>query len=149
MPAVYHGGKKKVKEIDHSKLQSRDSGYFGEGFYVATHPTTARTYGSKLSEYKVAPDAKVLISSLKPEDSPKLVSEVKRDYYDRFIERAKARGKEDALLGEIEHITDSPISWAKEVYAYGKRNGYDVIHHSGGEVVVVNPKVLQFKKNIF
>ncbi len=61
MPPVFHGSKTKVREIDPSKVQRRDYGYYGEGFYVTSNPNTARTYGSKLSEYEIDPKAKVLI----------------------------------------------------------------------------------------
>ena len=143
---VFSGGKTYIKEIDPSKLQSRDSGFYGTGFYVTSSPTHAKTYGSKITEFEIDPGAKVLYSEINPRDaSPALIKAVTSDYYNRSIDRAKEKGKEDSLLAEIEHIKTSPTGWHNAVDAYAELHGYDIVRHSDGEIVVKNPNVLHSK----
>lgn len=134
---LYHGGKRKIAEVDPSKLQSRDHGFYGEGFYVTSVRDYAKAYGNKISEFKLDPNATVLMASLRPEDAPAgLVDEVFEDTKTQAWDRAVARGKTQALLDELELIRTDPLSWKQAVSAYAKRKDFAVVHFSAGEIVV-------------
>lgn len=133
----FHGGKKKIKQIDPEYLQSRDYGFFGQGFYMASTEGGARMYGSRISKFKLAPDAKVLVSELTPEKSHPDLAKAISDHYDNvIIPKAEARGKGDLARGEKVESFKSAISWKNAVNAYGNYHDFDVIMHGSNEVVV-------------
>ena len=83
-------------------------------------------------------NANILLSSLKSKDAPDgLVDAIKKDMIDRFGERAKI---------EADMITDNPINWKDAVDDFAKRNNYDAVKHSEGEIVVKNISVIGKKK---
>lgn len=134
---VYHGGKTKITAVDPGRLQSRDYGFYGEGFYVTSAEHYARAYGNKVSKFDLDPDATVLMASLKPEDAPAgLVDEVVADYRARAWDRAVARGKVEALEAELSDVRTDPLAWKSAVSAYAKRKDFAVVHFSPGEIVV-------------
>jgi len=140
---VYHGSNEFIKTIDRSRLQSRDAGFYGRGFYVSQSRTGARFYGGRISTFAVDPNATVLQGSLLPAKAPPgLVDEVIRYKYDKAIDRARARGKEDALADELEYIRTSPTSWSQALNDYANGMGYDIAAFAPGEMVVKNIEVL-------
>ncbi|HET6886601.1 MAG TPA: hypothetical protein VFH87_01635, partial [Candidatus Udaeobacter sp.] len=144
---LYHGGKQKIKEISPEKFQARDYGFYGKGFYVTEAPHYAKTYGGQVTRLALKPEARVLESTLTPEQaSPELIRDVKQALYDAGIAKARERGKEDAFKAEIESITDSPINWKNAVDRFAELQGYDVVKHGAGEIVVKTPSVLQVAK---
>lgn len=141
---VYHGGSRKVRRVDPALLQTRDTGFYGEGFYVTTSPEHARTYGPVISAFRFAPGTRILNSTLTPEEaSPAFVALVKRALYDDALPMVKMRGKSEAdLHAEIAFITNNPISWKNAVTQFAKLRAYPVVRHSSGEIVVRDVSVL-------
>jgi len=140
---VYHGSNEFIKVIDPSRLQSRDAGFYGRGFYVSQSRTGARFYGGRISTFSVDPNATVLQGALLPAKAPPgLVDEVIQYKYDKAIDRARARGKEDLLADELEYIRTSPISWSQALNDYVNGMGYDIAVFAPGEMVVKNLSVL-------
>jgi GNAT superfamily N-acetyltransferase len=141
---LYHGGKAKIDNVDFSKTNQRDYGFYGKGFYTTTNKKYARSYGGRISEIKLSDDARILKSSLKPEDAPiGFTKEVMRDYYKAVIPRVKELGREKQLKDELKSIKVNPIEWSHAVYNYAKRNGYNVVRHSDGEIVILDKSALR------
>lgn len=137
---VYHGGKTKVRVVDPARLQGRDYGFYGEGFYVTRAEKHARSYGKVVTKYEFSPDAKVLVSDLKPEKAhPDLVRRVVAHRRQKGLEKARARGKEAAFLEELRGITTSPLDWKQAVDEYASDMGADAVVHNDGEIVVKAP----------
>ena len=142
--AVYHGGKEGIQEIDESKLQRRDSGFYGEGFYVADTRKWARTYGTTVTKFEVDPDATVLNATLKVDDADARLVEAVVSHYRKMSEpNAKAKGKMDLLELELKDIKTSNISWARALDKYAAHLGIDIVKFSGGEILVKNPKMVK------
>ena len=56
VPLLYHAGKSLIRKIDPERLKKRDSGYYGEGFYVTFDREYAlRWYGPTVSTFKLVP----------------------------------------------------------------------------------------------
>src|SRR5262249_42303855 len=105
---LYHAGNRKVTQIDPSALQSRDYGFYGKGFYGSKSEHGTRGYGNKVTSFSLKPDAKVLMSALRPEDAnPALVEAVKRHALESGTSAAAKRGKLNQLRDEVEHIDKS------------------------------------------
>ena len=144
MPPVFHGGKAKIREIILDKVQGRDYGFYGRGFYVTTSPSYAKTYGPKITEFRFVPSAVILVSRLKPQDvPPEFVNEVVEHLYRRDIEKAIARGKEAQFVEGLEAIRTEPLEWKNAVDSVGLDLKVDAVMHSPGEIVVKNPAALQ------
>lgn len=151
---IYHGGAEKIRKVDPEKLQRRDYGYYGSGFYVTSSKKGAKAYGRVVTKGRISPDAKVLDvtagtkrgSGLIPKEvHPKLLDEVYNHLHDKGIERARARGKEDDFLKDLDLMKTSPIEWKNAVDRYAVDHGFDVVRY-GGEIVVKNPNVFVFKE---
>lgn len=142
---VFHGGKTIVGEIDPSKLNKRDPGFYGKGFYTTKNSRFAGSYGPKISEFSVDPDARVLMASTMPADAPAgLVDAVKAWTFEAGREAAEKRGKLEGLRQEVDLIDRSaPAAWSRAVDKYAEAHGYDIVIHNDGEVVIKNPKVLK------
>lgn len=141
---VYHGGKKKLTEVQLDKLQQRDSGFYGRGFYVTSSPGYAKTYGPRISTFTFVPEARILLSSLKAEDAPPgLVVAVLAHLHSRDIAKAEARGKADQYEDWLRTVPFSPLEWKNAVDRFGSDLAFDAIVHSKGEIVVKNPASLR------
>lgn len=147
-PDVHHGGRRKVREIDINKLQHRDHGFYGKGFYVTTAPHYAKTYGPVISRYRFNPKAVILRAGMLPSQAPPGLQDVVVVHIDqKYREAARVRGKEAAFDRELAMITE-PLSleWRKAVTDYAVDLGVDAIAFSDGEIVVSNPTALSFIK---
>jgi hypothetical protein len=144
---LYHGGPTVITTIDVTKLNQRDAGFYGAGFYVSKSADYAKTYGNRISRFMLADDAKVLVASLSPKEaSAELVKIIMADQ-ERFIRDAvKGRGKvvdEFAMKWELNEIANDHTSWAHAVDGYAIRHGFDAIKYSDGEIVVKNAGALR------
>lgn len=141
--SIYHGGDKKISEVDFSKTQERDYGFYGKGFYGATKPEFTKGYGKSVSEVKLNPDAKILQASLKPEEAPTgLVDEIIKWEYNSKIEKVKQRGKEEAFRGELSDIKTDPLAWKSAVDEYARANNYNAVKYSDGEIVLFGKEAI-------
>jgi hypothetical protein len=143
VPPVYHGGRRKIRKVDPEKVQSRDHGFYGAGFYVTTKESYARTYGPVLSKFRFTKDARILDTRIAPWDAPsKLIQAVFDHIEEKWIEAARSRGKVIEFYEELRRITEFTTDWAKAVDEFATDFGFDAVMWSPGEIVVKNPDVL-------
>ena len=143
LPMLYHGGREFINGVDPSRLQSRDAGYYGRGFYCAVRPELVKGYGGRVSGFAVDPGARVLRSALTVAAAPPgLVEAVEAEAHETQFPKAEVRGKGTEWLEELTTIRTSPISWKSAVDGFGVRQGYDIIWHADAEVVVKNLGVI-------
>ena len=150
--AVYHGGKTTVGEVDPSKLQQRDAGFYGPGFYVTKNEQYAKTYGNKVSQKTFNPDAKILdVGTIHPGYEKKVNPELQKEI--EATQRAYLAGlpkaqKNPNLVNDYLELIDPKSksfdlhSWIEAVNRHAEQKGYDAIRFSDGEIVVKNPKAL-------
>ncbi len=143
VPVVYHGSRRKIREIDPSKFQSRDHGFYGAGFYVTTKESYARTYGPVLSKFRFVKDARILDARIAPwEAPPGLIQAVFDHIREKWIKAARARGKILEFYEELQRVTEFASDWVRAVDEFAIDLGFDAIMWSPGETVVKNPGVL-------
>jgi hypothetical protein len=150
--SVYHGGKTKVGEVDPSKLQQRDAGFFGKGFYVTSNENFAGTYGSRVSKKTFTPDARILdVGTIHPQYeqkvNPELQKEIEatqRSYYRGLPKAQNDPGLVDRYMEMVDPKNKAFDlgTWVESVNRYAEKNGFDAIRFSDGEIVVKNPKAL-------
>lgn len=147
--SVYHGSKQRVDAIDPAKLQSRDSGFYGGGFYTTTNKEFAKTYGPRVSEFKFSPNATVLNASLEAKNAPAgLVEQVQGYEHLRGFAAASARGKADAFREYVKSIPENNMEWKNAVNRFAEAHGFDAVNYGAGEVVIKNPaSVVAVKKS--
>jgi len=151
--SVYHGGKVQVGEVDPSKLQQRDAGFFGKGFYVAASEKAAKMYGPKVSEKSFAPDARILdVDTIHPQYEHKINPELQKEVEESqraYLQSLPKAQKNPALVDNYMELIDPKSkafdlhSWIDAVNRYGEQKGYDAIRFSDGEIVVKNPQAMQ------
>src|SRR6266404_5838564 len=149
---VYHGGKTTVGEVDPSKLQQRDAGFYGPGFYVTTNEQYAKTYGSKVSQKAFNPDAKILdVATIHPGYEQKVNPELQKEIeatQRAYLARLPKAQKNPNLVNDYLELIDPKSksfdlhSWIEAVNRHAEQKGYDAIRFSDGEIVVKNPKAL-------
>lgn len=144
---VYHGSKIKIKIIDLNKIQQRDYGFYGEGFYVTGDYEWAKTYGNVISTYRVDPKADILYVNIQAINTDKnIVNKIIYWYNKTGIEKAKKKGKEDKWkewMAFLDIYSDH-IEWKTIVDEYAKANRIDIVYYGNSEIVVKNPTVLEF-----
>jgi hypothetical protein len=148
---LYHGSKSKIKVVDPQKLQTRDYGFYGSGFYVTLSPEYARAYGPVISKFILNPGATVLGPyGLSAKEAPEYLYDNVIDYFlsGEPYRQAENRGKGKEHIEYINQYLkkDSPdannIEWLRSAARYSKAMGADVHFMSPGEIVVFNPSVL-------
>lgn len=131
---LYHAGKKKIRRIDPKKLGERDPGWYGAGFYVAEDPDYVREwYGPVVTEFTVAPTARVLKACVRPADArPGLFDAVMKNERRLLARRGNLnRSKEVATSLRQNHV-----EWVHAVDRFAESAGYDVVWFSAEEIVV-------------
>jgi hypothetical protein len=141
---LYHGGKQKITQIDPARLQARDYGFYGSGFYATASRDLAKAYGRSITEVRLKPGAQVLVSALRPENAPPaLLRDVQAHVWRTSLDKAKARGREVELQAEVDALATDHLEWVRAVHRFGRDAGYDVIRHSDGEIVIINPRAVE------
>src|SRR3990170_5854604 len=136
-PPVYHGARRKVRNVDPAELQKRDPGFYGRGFYVTTARHYARAYGHIISEYRFAPEAVVLDATLRPDEaSPAMVEAVVGHVDRKWREAARARDKEGEFDEELTRARRGPLAWRDALNEYARDLDVDAVAFSRGEIVV-------------
>lgn len=172
-PPYYHGTSKSSAKnilkngINKSRLQSRDRGFFGDGFYVCSNPDTARHHSStvgenngKVLEIEINPNSNILYAgqtftehSITPTSKPK--------WHSSFIDWSLQKVKDAAVW---EYATDkskneilsdarcerTPGSgkfdrqkWYNEVTEFAKSQGYDIVYWTPSEIIIKNTEVIR------
>lgn len=141
MPPIYHGSARKITSIDPNKLQSRDTGFYGAGFYVTTNKSFAKSFGIATTQLHFKPSAKILIASIRPENAPSgLVTDIISFLYKEYLPHAQKHGRVDALKEELDMIRTDHIMWTQTVNKFAKLKKYDAVVYGAGDIVVKNLK---------
>lgn len=140
---VHHGSSERVETPDLSRVQSRDYGFYGSGFYVAEKPEFTKGYGRVVTSYDVSPEAKVLLAGMQPEKNPALVADILEHAKKNWRPAAEARGKGKEFDDEMARVAVSGLSFKDAVDRFARDIGIDIVRYGGGEIVVKNVKVLQ------
>lgn len=132
--AIYHGGTKKISEIDFRKIQKRDVGVLGRGFYATKDKAYASAYGKVISELEFSPDAKILkASAYDPNKAPRGLVEQVQNW---MIKRGETTEK-------VSRIAEKDGPWSQAVNKYAEANGYDaIVFTDSGEIVIKTPKAI-------
>ena len=141
MPPLYHGSTRRITSIDPKKIQSRDAGFYGAGFYVTTNKDFSKSFGIAVTKLYFKPSAKILIASIRPENAPNgLVEGVISFLYKEYLPRAQKLGRVRNLKGELDAIRTDHITWTQTVDQFAKLKKYDAVVYGAGEIVVKNLK---------
>jgi hypothetical protein len=137
---LYHGGKRYVSKPNLKLTQQTDRGVYGKGFYTTTNPKHASMYGSKISQYEVSPEAKVLKSTFDPKEAePSQVNDV-------LSHHQKSNPK--ASQSDLDQIRTNHSDWNKALNDYADHHKFDMVHlsqaHYEPEIVVKNPKAVRY-----
>jgi len=141
---LYHSGPERIEKIDPTRLQSRDYGFYGPGFYASA--ARQQSFGRHITRLTLDPSARVLMSDhleAAKRDRPELVRDVARHALESGLAAARARGKEAAHRELAAMVTESPIEWKNAVTRFAADRGYDVVHQSPGEIVIRNLGVIR------
>lgn len=148
--------------ITESQLQSRDRGFFGDGFYVTTDTEIAQRHATTVADKRDAepeilrvtvPDADVFPAhealpedGLAPIQSPDWTADVVEWYVGKVEdaavwERIPGKTREDIVPRARREVTPGTEEfdredWYGEVTAYAFDEGYDVVRWTPGEILV-------------
>lgn len=115
----FHGGAEAVDQVDPSRLQANDSGWWGQGFYTSPvkdgKPLAYAGLEGAISEFRPHPDARVLEIQKVPTDNPAALQD---EIADLMLAHEQAGGR---------------FQWREAVRAYAEQNGYDAIYARGGD----------------
>ena len=122
-----------------------DGGFFGEGFYVTTEPSSF--YGRALLAVEVALDVAVLEWSSQTRPRHGYAPEAPPPWFGAMVGRlrdAAARRGRALRPGAFDDVTPghpafSLTSFVHEAYAYAVASGYDIFQPTPGETVILNP----------
>lgn len=165
-PPYYHGTSESsanslIKNgIIKSLLQSRDRGFFGDGFYVCKDPDTAMNHATTVSsnsptilEITLDGSPNILYAG-ETIDSGSVSPNKKPTWHNDFIEWS-LNSVEDAAVWEYatdkskneiienarnERTPGNPdfnrLDWYQEVTEYGKTMNYDIIYWTSSEIII-------------
>lgn len=177
-PPFYHGSSETgVKDIisngvDLGKVQSRDRGFFGDGFYVAQrkdiarqHATTVGPNNPAIVEIDIDNSARILFAgetfskgSIKPSQPPSWHPE----FIDWSLQKVKnaavweyATDKSEEEIMESAERQRTPGSgvfdrqnWYQEVTEFAESKGYDVVYWTDGEIILKNTDVVTRRERV-
>src|SRR6202453_4839639 len=144
---LVHYGNEDVKNIDESKLQARDSGEYGKGFYVSRNELNQPYYGKVKSYFEIKNGAKILNKkTFDPEDYKKYVAELNGHNYEDIQSNPDKYGDYSDLL-KIDNFEDAVRYDRKGLNDYARKRGFDIYEPRKDEVVVLNSKSIKSKQN--
>lgn len=177
-PPYYHGSSADNIEsivetgIDLGKTQSRDRGFFGDGFYVTAskdiamnHATTVGPNSPAIVEIDIASAAKILHAG-ETFSSGSVIPSRPPSWHEEFLawslgkvesaavwEFAEGKSKEDIM--ESARASRTPGSgefdrqrWYQEVTEFAEVQGYDLVYWSDSEIIIKNPSVVTNYKRV-
>lgn len=166
---VYHGTSKEGAKalvnrgIDMRQTQSRDSGFFGEGFYVTTEKEFASHHATNnaepaIVEISLSSSASILNAGETFSGGP--VPTAPPSWHESFIDWYIEKLEEAAVWERIDGKSRSDIvpsgkkkqtpgteefnrtKWYENVTEYAEEQGHDVVYWSDSEVIIKNPDVV-------
>lgn len=140
--------------ISEGQLQSRDRGFFGEGFYMTTDPTVAANYGTAVLEVRPPEHFDVFDAG---DHLDKLMVPERPEWWGEFAEW-KENAVRDAEVWEIadtdmteeeivesaidgidpEHPSFDRLDYYPEATEWLESEGYDIAFWTDTEVVLLN-----------
>ncbi len=137
---LFHGGPEAITRIDPTRLQLRDPGFYGRGFYMTPRPEEAKIYGNIVSQFEALPNAKILNVAKAPDEAdPKLFAAIVQ-----FM-----RGQQHLNFSEQTqwfHGVPASNVWIKGVNEFAQANKFDIIRWTGRgnvEIVIKNPEAIR------
>jgi hypothetical protein len=135
-----HGTNHNIREINPERLNARDNGFFGKGFYGTKDKETAKWYGKKASRHVLQSGAKVLryhrdVSKNQPEFVAKVKEHASHnDIYKADLGSHGIHQKMDSTDHDIATHPSfpnhdyHPHDWDKMVQHYADHHDYDAVH---------------------
>ena len=138
---VFHAGRFRIHHVDASKLQGRDEGYYGKGFYVSDSAKYVKTwYGPVVTAFNISADAKILWASV---DWDSASYDLQKTISAQVKKLLRQRGKESEFNKQIALLKENQIEWVHQVDMYAEDDKYDIVCFNSDEIVVKNLKVLK------
>ncbi|MDD5353352.1 MAG: hypothetical protein PHS93_09350, partial [Candidatus Omnitrophica bacterium] len=139
---VVHAGDELITEVNDVKLQSRDKGEYGKGFYVSKTETNQLFYGKVKSYFEIDPTAKILNKETFDIDDWKRQETKKDNYdYDDVVKNPEKYDYEDLL--KIKSFDDAVNYDKRGMNDYARKNGFDIFEATPEEIVVLNKKYIK------
>ena len=135
---VVHAGDELIEQIDEKKLQRRDNGEYGNGFYVSKTEINQPYYG-KIKSYFDLSNAKVLNEKTFDVNDWKKHETNKSGYdYNDVIKNPEKYDYNDLL--KVNTFEDAVRYDKNGMNEYARKNGFDIFEATKDEIVVLNPK---------
>jgi len=139
---VVHAGSEPITLIDEAKLQSRDQGQYGKGFYVAKSETNQPFYGKVKSYFKIKPESKVLNKdTFDVEDWKKTQIESNGYKYEDVLSDPSKYDVEDIL--NVKSFDDAVRYDNKGINDYAREKQFDILEVNEDEIVVLNKDAVE------
>jgi len=120
------GKSARIRTVDPRKLQSKDPGFYGSGFYTTTskHKKYAQAYGDTISKSTLAPDSKVLMAHTHPLGThPKLRQAIRK-----HMDNITGTEHDPQLSHDWEKTSYQSSEWVDAVNSFANHHGYHAIH---------------------
>jgi hypothetical protein len=141
-----------AQTFDPKRLQARDSGFFGDGFYVTKNWKCAGTYGRNILTIELQPGTR-LFHALEPGASDGIVPTRRPSYHDalrrwyvslRPDRAARLEEEFDALYDPTSREFER-LGWYKLVTRWVGATGIaDGVFFTDSEIVLTNPRAVSF-----
>lgn len=135
VPAIFHAGKSVVTKVSDHFFE----GWYGWGFYAAFDPEFCRRwYGPVVTQFKIRPDAKVLVASVDYSCSPPgLLDVIMRN------DAALRPELDESMLVETRaRLMENPVQWVHGVDRLAIEYADIVVFHDEN-IVVKNPDSIE------
>jgi hypothetical protein len=144
---VVHAGDELVTSIDETKLQRRDKGEYGKGFYVSKTETNQPYYGKVKSYFDINNDAKILNEKSFDINDWKRNETDKDGYkYEDVLKDPENYDYEDLL--KVKSFEDAVNYDKKGMNDYARKKGFDVFEATLDEIVILNKDAVKAVPNI-
>lgn len=134
---VVHAGDVVITTIDEAKLQNRDRGEYGPGFYVSRTEINQPYYGKIKSYFDINTAAKILNEKTFDIEDWKHNETEKSGYkYDDVLKNPEKYDYDDLL--EVKSFEAAVTYDKRGMNDYARKRGFDVFEATENEIVVLN-----------
>lgn len=124
LSAQFHGGPVEVTAIDPARLQRRDKGTHGTGFYTTSHPDLAKGYATR----KDKTPGVVTVKNPHPDSNILVAGEHEHSSHPALVNAVKQFNPKYAKFGDV-GIGD--LTWRTQVNKFAEHHGYDAVRFHG------------------
>ena len=142
--------------FDPERLQKRDHGFFGHGFYLTDREEAARSYGKTVLRVTLKRETKLLLAlgpspkpmSMSPSGRPAYHERMRSDWNERVFALRKGSRSRAQIAEQFDALYDPESSewdrlgWYKEVTNWASTTGSIDGVVWGSEVVIFNPSII-------